>query len=161
MKRKLTVFTKLGFLLVSALLIFSACTEEKYYPTVYPEGDFAYVKLIDRLTINQNQWRWNDYNGRYEVSIPFSNLDENDYDVGMVVGNIFVLDENNKEYSTPLPFIRTWYKGNYPYVETISCAISYNKKNIEFYIESSDKDLNSGEPNTYEFKIALIYNFTY
>ncbi|PXV68084.1 hypothetical protein CLV62_102115 [Dysgonomonas alginatilytica] len=160
MTKKLLNLTKIALLIFSISFLLGSCTKENTY-FVDPQGDFAYVLLKDNITINANQWNWDPITGRYKASVSFPELQKNDYEAGMAVGNIYIFDNDGKENVLPLPYIRSYIENDIPFTETISCALSYDKKNVEFYIESSDKFEDPAARVKYDFKVALIFNFTY
>lgn len=160
MTKKLLNLTKITLLIFSITFLLGSCTKENTY-YVDPQGEFAYVFLKDNIIINANQWTWDPITGRYKASVSFPELRQSDYDFGMAVGNVFIIGDDGKESVFPLPYIRSYIENDIPFTETISCALSYDKKNVEFYIESSDKFEDPAARATYEFKVALIYNFVY
>lgn len=163
MTKKLLNLTKVALLIFSISFLLGSCTKEYYTNDVYikPEGDFAYVFLKDNIKIDINQWSWDPASGRYKAAVAFPELKESDYEFGMAVGNIYIVGTDGKESIFPMPYVRSFLENDIPFTETISCALSYDKKNVEFYIENSDKFKDPGAPDTYYFKVALIYNFTY
>ncbi|MEN9918092.1 MAG: hypothetical protein RL662_528 [Bacteroidota bacterium] len=158
MKKYLT-FTSIVLLILTSSLFLSSCTEEKI---ISPSGDFAIV-YNKYATIEANQWRWSELNGRYEASVSYPELQKDEYDDGITVGNIFTINNNNVEKLHPLPYIKTWVDGNSGllYTETISCALSFDRKAVEFYIETSDKARDDSTLDEYEFKVAIIVNLRY
>lgn len=160
MTRKLLNLSKIALLVFSISVLLGACTKENTY-YVDPQGDFAYVLLKEDIKIDISQWRWDDYTGRYKATASFPELQKSDYEFGMAIGNIYTFDKDNKESVSPMPYIRSFLSNDIPFTETISCALSYDKKNVEFYIESSDKFKDPDAPATYYFKVALVFNFTY
>lgn len=163
MTKKLLQLTKAALLICSISLLFNSCTEEKTY-YVDPQGDFAYVLLKDQIKIDANQWVWDDNTARYKASVSFPELQKNDYEFGMAIGNIYITEDANgvdTEKLYPVPYIRSYFNNDVPFTETISCALSYDKKSVEFYIEPSNKIEAPEARLTYYFKVAIVYNFTY
>lgn len=159
MTKKLLNLTKVALLIFSISFLLGSCTKDNY---ITPEGEFAYVLLKDNITIKANQWTWDVATARYKASVSFPELQKNDYEAGMAVGNIFITGKDGKEGVYPLPYIRSYFDSDgFPFTETISCALSYDKRNVEFYIEPSDKFEDLDAPDTYYFKVALIFNFIY
>lgn len=142
-----------------ATLLFSACTEEKTY-VVKPEGEFAIV-YNKTANISADQWRWNVDAARYEASVSYPELSTQEFEEGIVVGNVYISDSQNDKLF-PMPYVRTWIdNANNIFTETISCSLSNDKKSVDFYIDSSDKFQDPGARVDYSFKVAIIINFTY
>lgn len=148
--------------------LFFSCTTEEYiteeyieYITEYvdPEGEFAYV-FYDVVTIKKTDWKWDPAMQRFEASAEFPEFFRDEYDYGALVGNVFI-NENGEEKLQILPYIKTWQDGNITFTETISCALSFDKQRVFFYIQSSDLIMDEEAPQEYEFKVSIIFNFTY
>lgn len=160
MTRKLLNLSKIALLVFSISFLLGSCTKENTY-FVDPQGDFAYVLLKDNIKIDANQWKWDPVYKRYYAAVSFPEMQESDYEFGMAIGNIYIVDNEGKEGLYPLPYPRSYFDNDLTFTETINCALSYDKRNVEFYIESSDKFKDPEAPATYYFKVGLVFNFTY
>lgn len=150
-------------LLIASVLAFSSCTKDHYYTeyvTELPDGNFAEV-VTKYVTVDANDWRWDNSFGRYKASVSFPELEQGVYDDGFAVGNIFVF-ENGKEVLYTLPYVKTYVKpDNTTFTETISCSLSADRKTVDFYIESTEKYEDNDALNTYDFKVGMVLNFTF
>ncbi len=106
------------------------------------------------FTVYASDWQWNNQTGRYECFFDFPELDYHTFEVGAIVGAVYI-NEGGYETQKNLPFSKTFLSTSGAYTETISFDTSSgNPGSVGFYIETSDK--RGTYLATYDFKITLI-----
>lgn len=162
MIKNLLNLTKVALLAFSISLLLGSCTKEyitKEY-TVNPEGDFAIV-LNKFVTIRKGDWIWNNSTNRYEAIVSYPELSKEEFDNGALVSGVFITQSaGGSESLETLPYVRTWSVDGIKFTETISCTLMY-PKSILFSIQASDLEQDPDAPQEYQFKVAIIKNFTY
>ena len=163
------IFKILVFFLIITLG-FTGCTKKEYFDVhehyydvheyyEYYEG----VKLVVyNITVDVNDWVWNQNFERFEYIVEFDKITEDVYETGFVNAQIFVWEENRdgSVYETlkPLPFVQTYrdqrVSQNYTYTETISYDVSPGY--ILFSIQLSDLYDSDQWLNTYSFKVSIM-----
>jgi len=145
MTKNYSLFTKIGLMIFSAVLLFSACTEEKYYT----DPDTVTLWEVFDAPVGQNQWKWNSQNGYYEYEIRDNRINETAVDVG----GLQVAKVINNDFYRPLPC--TSYYSITGTNKTISETIDfeYGVGWIHLYITASD--FASYDIQSMNFKITL------
>ncbi|MDU1906438.1 MAG: hypothetical protein E6772_16835 [Dysgonomonas sp.] len=155
MKKNFTLFSKISLLFLSVVLAFSACTEEKYYPTI--ENDDPVDFLLEFHDIVSTDWKWNDDRGRYEVVFNVPKLTKDMYDYGVINASVFVTYSDGYEVQTNLPYLETWEDNGVIFTETLKYDISYNDKTVAYYLQSSDLGRDDFYLPNYQIKLSYIY----
>ena len=114
---------------------------------------------IVNITVNKADWKWK--NDHYEYVAALPELTENIFKERAVLGYIV----NDQDMSQkPLPYINTYVATvngqNVTFSETIDYDVQYrpNKEsNVLFTIKDSDLANDPNAPQTYKFKIVLIW----
>lgn len=153
MKTKLYKYLIISLVAVFGITGFTSCGDditEQYY-----EGNVLVNKYI---TVNKNQWKWNDEIESYEYSTTIPELTLKVYNDGAVVASAFVNPDTDDERMELLPYPFTYLVQDnegkwYTYTENVSCSLTPG--NVTFYIQASDR-LEGGIAENYEFKISLI-----
>lgn len=152
--KKFTLFSKLSLLLLSVTLIFSACTEEKYFPTEEIYIDNPTDWDIDYKTVSSSAWAWK-YDsakdaGFYMYTISMSQL------TGNVVkdGGIIVAQDLGGDVFRPLPYT-SYEVDDKGQTYGITVDYEYEPGYIHFYYTYSD--LYDGTPPTMTFKVTSFY----
>lgn len=160
MTRKLLNLSKIALLVFSISFLFGSCTKENTY-FVDPQGDFAIV-LNEFVNIKRSDWNWNANNNRYEAIVSYPELSAEEFNDGALVAGVFIpVGSSTTERLESLPYVKTWYVDSDVFTETISCALEYPTKSIIFSIQASDLAKDDDARQDYEFKVAIIKNFTY
>jgi len=112
------------------------------------------------FTVNKtgtNKWTWNESRLRYECEFPFSELDNDVFYYGAVLGYMYV-QEGSTLTQKILPYVETYPDGDdYEYTETFGFDISLSPKTILFYMQASDLSPADQYLNTVKFKVTLIW----
>jgi hypothetical protein len=136
---------------IFSLIGFSGC-EKKYYEV---GADTISYDFIVSKTGNRDIWTWSEARRRYECEFSFSELAENVFYDGAVLGYIYV-QEGDLLTQKILPYVETYQDGNTTYTETYGFDISLNPKTILFYMQASNLGNYDQYINTTKFKVTLI-----
>ena len=156
MKRKLSSFLLVGFLLSGMIFINTSCDNR--------DDNVAGLQMVSYFFfVSKSDWKWNPNSKQYET---FWNIDKkypitkNMYDDGAFSGHVFLGTEGVDEVQAKLPFINTYQdKGFSPHVERISYEIILEGSGVVgFFIQTSDLKEHPDALGNYNFKINLIWN---
>gem|GEM_PF-4971966 len=145
MKKRIPLFAKIGLLMMSALFMLSACTEEKYYtdPETVTKWD------VFDIEVPVSQWQWDQQAGLYHFRANVPELDAFIADEGgLLISRVY-----NNSYYRPLPYT------SYYYIQGTSKTISetvdyeYGPGWIHFYVTASD--FGSYDLESMLFKITM------
>lgn len=125
--------------------------------------EFTQWKIVP-ITVNKEQWTWNDNSKQYEAIFDFPELTEFIYEDGANIGYVFIGEQGVDEVQKMLPFVNTYSSGNddagnpITFTETISYDIQLgNPSTIAFFIKDSQLIQDPDAPQTYNFRIVLIW----
>lgn len=148
MKKRIPLFAKIGLLMMSALFMLSACTEDKYYENPV-DWDIAFP------TVNSTEWQWiwdaSTNTGYYKATKQMNQLTES----LVIDGGIIVARDFGGDLFRPLPY--TIYDIYPDGADTFSQTVDYEYEPgyIHFYCTYSD--LYDGRPESMTFKVTSFY----
>jgi len=190
MRRNLfkTLITSLFFAVV-LLGGYSCSDDDPYYPDDYlteaqvrrmieealrqNNEDLEFTKWeIVNITVEKGHWSWNEVDKRFQAIYELPELNEDIYEIGAVLGFIFIGPQDVNEVQKTLPYVHTYGiyddEGNIvdTYTETISFDVQYKKDNaikptVAFFIQASDlfgseDDIQYLE-GEYNFRLVMIW----
>lgn len=156
MKKRMSIFAKLGLFAFSALFILSAC-EDKYYPVEEIYIDNPTVWDVFTITVNKSEWTWedNDESAMYfciknDSRITKAIADAGGVIVDRVIDNSFYRRLPNTEYLF-------WEPVGY-YAQTVDFEygpgwMAFNVKQSDLYDDTPEEVV----PNAMTFKVTLFY----
>lgn len=117
---------------------------------------------IVNITVDANEWVWNDNAAQWEAVYELPELTEFIYENGAIIGYVFIGKQGVDEVQKLLPYIDTYSvleNGDYyTFTETISADYQYgNPSSVAFFIKDSELAKDDGAPLTYNFRIVLVY----
>lgn len=177
MKRNVFKTVVASLLFVAVLLGGYSCSDDgPYYPDDYlteaqvrrmiedalrennKQLEFTNWEIVN-ITVEEGQWHWDDQAKRYEAVYQLPELNEDIYEIGAVLGYVFIGEQNQNEVQKLLPYVQSYDEVEPPYTETFSFDIQLKKDGklqptVAFFIQASD--LFGGT----EFEKSLpVYNF--
>jgi hypothetical protein len=127
--------------------------------------EFTQWEIVN-IQVNQNDWEWNVQERRYEAIFSLPELTEFIYESGAVLGYLFLGEQGVNEVQKMLPYVHTYYStdtgGNITetFTETISYDVMYQSggnSDVAFFIQASDVFEDTNAPQTYNFRLVLIW----
>ena len=127
--------------------------------------EFTQWEIVN-IQVNQKNWEWNDQERRYEAICSLPELTEFIYESGAVLGYLFLGEQGVNEVQKMLPYVHTYYStdtgGNITetFTETISYDVMYQSggnSDVAFFIQASDVYEDTNAPQTYNFRLVLIW----
>jgi hypothetical protein len=119
---------------------------------------------IVNITVNQNDWEWNNEAAQWEAVYDLPELTEFIYEQGAQLGYVFIGEQGVDEVQKLLPYVDTWYAGDDTngdpvyFTETISVDFQLgNPSTVAFFIKDSQLAQDPDAPRTYNFRIVLIW----
>lgn len=124
--------------------------------------EFTQWKIVN-ITVDKNDWQWNDEAGQYEAVANIPELTQFIYENGAVLGYVFIGEQGKDEVQKLLPYVNTYSAeddmGNWlTFTETISCDFQLGSpSSVGFFIKASDLVNDPSAPQTYHFRIVLVW----
>ncbi|MEA4917428.1 hypothetical protein [Proteiniphilum sp.] len=119
---------------------------------------------VVNITVNRNDWRWDENAAEWYAMADLPELKEDAYEVGAMLGYVFIKYENGPEVQKLLPYVNTYYAednvtGEVVYfTETVSAEYQLEgKSRVKFFIKDSQLARDPNAPQTYTFRIVLIW----
>ena len=157
MKNKAIRLGKYATLFLMMLLVGYSCSDDN--PVVdYDKTEFKIVNI----TVKKADWKWDDFEQRYDAVYNLTELTQFIYENGAVLGYVFIGQKGKNELQKTLPFIHTYLEkddgGNdFLYTETISFDFEYGSPStVAFYIQGSDLGKDDFNLADYNFRLVLI-----
>lgn len=125
--------------------------------------EFTQWKIVN-ITVNKTDWNWNETASQWEAVYDLPELTEFIYENGAELGYVFIGTQGQDEVQKLLPYVNTYSAGNDAngnpiyFTETISCDYQLgNPSTVAFFIKSSDLFKDMDAPQTYNFRIVLVW----
>lgn len=119
---------------------------------------------IVNITVNANDWEWNDNVAQWEAVANLPELDVRVYEEGAILGYVFIGTPGVDEVQKLLPYVDTYYGGNDDngnplyFTETISADYQFgDPSTVAFFIKDSQLARDPDAPQNYNFRIVLIW----
>lgn len=117
---------------------------------------------IVNITVNANDWEWNDNTSQWEAFYNLPELTEFIYENGAIISYVFIGQQGEDEVQKLLPYINTYsftdQQGTSTFTETISADFQYgNPSTVGFFIKDSDLAKDPEAQQTYNFRIVLFW----
>jgi len=156
MKKRMSTFTKISLLVISALFVFSSCTDDKT-EEIWIDNPTEW-KVFD-ITVNKSQWQWED---GQDFGLYFCSKNVPELTTAIAERGGIIIDRviDNSFYRR-LPITEYLY-ANPPlgyYAQTID--FEYGDGWIDFNIKQSDLYDNTPVdiiPDAMTFKVTIFYN---
>lgn len=165
MKRKITTLFLFALMLGALGATTTSCSSDSY--TDYGEIQRMIDKSLNgqwkiaNITVDKDHWTWNKDLSQYECNVALPELTENIFKEGAILGYI-IFDTDNVQKM--LPWTNTYSQDvngqTIIFSETIGYDVQYlpnNKSNVLFTIKASDLAKDDYAPQTYKFRIVLIW----
>lgn len=161
---------------------YSCSDDDPYYPDDYlteaqvrrmieealrqNNEDIEFTKWeIVNITVEMGHWSWNDEVKRYEAVYQLPELNEDIYEIGAVLGYVFIGTQNVDEVQKLLPYVQSYDDVDPSYTETISFDIQLKKDgelkpSVAFFIQASDLFGGTefeGSLPPYNFRLVMIW----
>ena len=111
-----------------------------------------------------NDWTWNPDAAQWEAIYDLPELDEFIYEQGAQLGYVFIGQQGVDEVQKLLPYINTYYGGDdlqgnpIYFTETVSVDYQFgDPSTVAFFIKDSQLAQDPDAPQTYNFRIVLIW----
>lgn len=182
MKRKITTLFLFALMLVALGTTTTSCSSDSYtdYGEIQRMIDKSLdgipnandvQKMIDKslngqwkivnIMVKKEDWMWNKDLSQFECKIELPELTESIFKEGAILGYI-IFDTDNVQKM--LPWTNTYSQDvngqTIIFSETIGYDVQYlpnNKSNVLFTIKASDLAKDDYAPQTYKFRIVLIW----
>jgi hypothetical protein len=127
--------------------------------------EFTQWEIVN-IEAKQSDWQWNEQGRLYRAIYPLPELTEFIYENGAVLGYLFLGQQGEDEVQKILPYVHTYYStddgGNITetFTETISYDVMYQSggnSDVAFFIQASDVYEDTTAPQTYNFRLVLIW----
>jgi hypothetical protein len=127
--------------------------------------EFTQWEIVN-IEAKQSDWQWNEQERLYQAIYPLPELTEFIYENGAVLGYLFLGQQGVDEVQKILPYVHTYYStddgGNITetFTETISYDVMYQSggnSDVAFFIQASDVYEDTTAPQTYNFRLVLIW----
>jgi|AGTN01.2.fsa_nt_gi hypothetical protein len=125
--------------------------------------EFTQWKIVN-IPVNRADWTWNGNTAQWQVVKDLPDLTEFIYENGAQLAYVFIGQQNVDEVQKMLPYINTYYAGNDEggnpiyFTETISCDYQLGSPStVAFFIKDSQLAQDPDAPQTYNFRIVLIW----
>lgn len=125
--------------------------------------EFTNWKIVN-VNVQKDQWKWNEKSSQYEAVANLPELTKFIYENGAALGYILLGEQNKNEVQKPLPYVNTYTGGNDAngnpiiFTETISCDFQLgDPSTVAFFIKSSDLYKDPEAPQSYNFRVVLIW----
>lgn len=119
---------------------------------------------IVNITVNWDDWVWNTSSAQWEAIYDLPELDEFIYEQGAQLGYVFIGQQGVDEVQKLLPYVDTYYAGDDSqgnpiyFTETVSVDYQFgNPSTVAFFIKDSQLAQDPDAPQTYNFRIVLIW----
>lgn len=146
MRKQIMKLSKIGFLVLSVLLVLSSCTkEEEYY---YSDTDI----YTEDFTVVGGDWAWDSSDYSFYYSFDYSEISSNVVNNGTVQVTALI----GGSYRA-LPYTRYFIENGKEYAETIN--FEYNTGYIRFNVVALDAfetALQNYKPETFKFRVTII-----
>lgn len=118
--------------------------------------EFTQWKIVN-VIVNQGDWVWNDYDAQWQAIADLPELTSDIYETGAALAYVF-LTHDDGEVQKLLPYINTYSLQDGTFTETISADFQYgNPSTVGFFIKDSELAHDPSAPQTYIFRIVLIW----
>ena len=123
--------------------------------------EFTQWEIIN-ITVNSDDWQWNDNTAQWEVFYELPELSEFIYEDGALIAYVFIGDQGVNEVQKLLPYLNTYSTevgGEFTtFTEYISADYQYgNPSTVGFSIKDSELAMDPEAPLTYNFRVVLIW----
>lgn len=123
--------------------------------------EFTQWEIVN-ITVDADDWQWNDDSGQWEAVFNLPELSEFIYESGAIISYVFIGQQGVDEVQKLLPYINTYsftdQQGTSTFTETISADFQFsNPSTVAFFIKDSDLAQDPEAPQTYNFRIVLIW----
>lgn len=123
--------------------------------------EFTQWKIVN-ITVNADDWEWNNNSAQWEAVYNLSELTEFIYEYGAMISYVFIGQQGVNEVQKLLPYINTYSvmegADTFTFTETISADFQQgNPSTVAFFIKDSDLAQDPDAPQNYNFRIVLIW----